>query len=385
MPPTDHLRRLIVFFERIDEPRHNRGRRHKLVDILFIALVAMVGGADNAEAMQEFGEAHESWFRRLLELPHGIPSQDTYLRVFALLAPEAFEAAFRSWVEELRTTWGKGHIAIDGKTLRGSRCSGSKAIHMVSAWLKEQGLVLGQVKVDAKSNEIVAIPELLGLLDVRGATVTIDAMGCQRAIADEIIEQGGRYVLAVKDNHPTLKTNIDGFFADAARTQRPLDDPAPHVEEAHDTDAGHGRIEERTCLLSRDLSWIERPDDWRGLDGIALVRSVRTNETTGKRSEEERIYIVANSDLTASGVLGLTRDHWGIENRLHWVLDVTFGEDANRTHVGHAARNLAVLRHVALNLLRTAPGKKRSIALRRQRCGWDAAYREEVLGLPRGD
>jgi len=306
------------------------------VDVLFIALAATLGGADDAEAMQEFGEAH---------------------------------------------------IAIDGKTVRGSRCAGSgaKAIHMVSAWLKEQGLVLGQVKVDDKSNETVAIPVLLGPLDVRGATVTIDAMGCQRAIADKIIEGAGRYVLAVKDNQPTLKANIDGFFADAARTERSLDDPAPHVEEAHATDAGHGRIEERTCLLSRDLSWIERPEDWRGLDGIALVRSVRTNETTGKRSEEERIYIVANPDLTAAGVLERSRDHWGIENKLHWVLDVTFGEDANRTHVGNAARNFAVLRHVALNLLRTASGKKRSIKLRRQRCGWDATFREEVLGLRRSE
>ena len=335
--------------------------------------------------MQEFGEAHESWFRRFLELPHGIPSQDTYLRVFALLAPDAFETAFRRWVEQLRTTWGEGHIAIDGKTLRGSRHAGSgaKAIHMVSAWLSEQGLVLGQVKVDDKSNEIVAIPELLGLLDLRGAGGPV--MGCQRAIADRIIEGDGHYVLAVKDNQPTLKANIDGLFADAARKQRPLDDPAPHVEEARDTDCGHGRIEERTCLLSRDLSFVERPEDWRGLDGIALVRSVRTDETTGKRSEEERAYIVGNPDLTAASVLALTRDHWGIENKLHWVLDVTFGEDANRTHVGNAARNLAVLRHVALNLPRTAPGKRRSIKLRRQRCGWDSTFREEVLGVRRGE
>ena len=349
--------------------------------MLFVALVAMVSGADDAEAMQEFGESNETWFREFLALPHGIPSQDTFLRVFALLDPGVVQSMFAAWVKGLRTVWEGGHVALDGKTLRRSfdNASGGKAIHMVSAWLADEGLVLGQVKVEDKSNEIVAIPELLRLLDIRGVTVTIDAIGCQRAIASQIVAQGGHYVLSVMENHPTLHEHIAGFFADARRAQRPADDPAPTVETHQEIDAGHGRVETRTCWLSRDLRWVDQRDDWAGLDGIAMVERERHDKGTGKTTTEKAYYIVANPNGTAASVGRVVRDHWGIENGLHWVLDMTFDEDQCRVRSGHAAQNLAVLRHLVMNLMRTAPGKKRSMAKRRQRCGWDRSFMLSVL------
>ncbi len=374
------IEQLKVLLNGVGDPRCARGRLHQFVDILFIALSAMLAGADDAEAIEDFGDAHEEWLRQFLELPNGIPSQDTYLRVFAAIEPAAFQAVFRDWVMGQRQTWGAGHIAIDGKTLRGSfnTASGSKAIHMVSAWLSEEGLVLGQVKTAEKSNEITAIPELLRMLDVRGATVTIDAMGCQRAIAKQIVEGGGHYALAVKENHPTLCDNIRGFFQDAQRPQRPLDDPAPSMDKMREADAGHGRVEERTCWLSHDLSWVENRDQWEDLTAIALVRAERHDLATGKSSIEKRLFILSDPNATAAGFLRTIRGHWGIENKLHWVLDMTFGEDANRTRVGNAAANFSVLRHVTLNLLRSVEDK-RSIRKRRQRCGWDLDYLNAVL------
>jgi predicted transposase YbfD/YdcC len=372
---------LLTRLRLVPDARDERGRRHDLVEVLFIALVAMVSGADDAEAMEDFGDANESWFREFLELPHGIPSQDTFLRVFAMLDPNAVQTLFRNWVEGLRTVWEGGHIALDGKTLRRSfnQASGGKAIHMVSAWLADEGLVLGQVKVDGKANEIVAIPELLRVLDVRGVTVSIDAMGCQRAIASQIVEQGGHYVLSVKDNHPTLHAHIDEFFADSGRLQRPVDDPAPTVEVHEEVDAGHGRVETRTCWFSRDLTWVDQREDWRGLDGIAMVLRERHDKRTGTTSREKAYFIVANPTATAGSVARVVRNHWGIENGLHWVLDMTFDEDACRVRAGHAAQNLAVLRHLVMNLMRTAPGKKRSMVKRRQRCAWDRSFMLSVL------
>lgn len=375
MDERREIEHLKVLLDGIGDPRHRRGRRHLLQDVLFIALTAMLAGADDAEAFEDFGETHEQWLGQFLELPHGIPAQDTYLRVFAAIDRAAFQNAFRDWVTGLRETWEGGHIAIDGKTLRRSfdRSSGARAIHMVSAWLAEDGLVLGQTKVSEKANEIVAIPELLRLLDVRGTTITIDAMGCQRAIAEQIVDSGGHYVLAVKDNQPTLADNIRGFFADVARTSRPLDDPAPEVDRAREADAGHGRIEERTAVLSRDLSWVENRDDWKALAAVAAVRATRHDKATGVSSTEERYFIVSDPELTAARLLRIVRRHWGIENQLHWVLDMTFGEDSSRVRVDNAAANFAVVRHAALNLLRAVPDK-RSIRKRRQRCGWNHDY-----------
>lgn len=341
----------------------------------------MVSGADDAEALAEFGDVHKDWFAKFLDLPHGTPSQDTFLRVFAAIDPKVFQVVFIEWMAEMRVALEGAHVAIDGKTLRHSfdTASGGKSIHMVSAWLSGQGLVLGQVKVAEKANEIVAIPSLLKLLDVRQVTVTIDAMGCQRAIAEQLVDSGAKYVLAVKENQPTLHEHISAFFRDAARTDRALDDPAPALEHHSEVDAGHGRVETRTCHFSRDLSWIGTCADWKGLDGIALVTRERTNKTTSETSKESAYYIVSHSTATAATIAHCVRDHWGIENSLHWVLDMTFDEDSSRIRTGNAAQNIAIIRHAALNLLRAAPGKKKSIALRRKRCGWDQAYLLTVL------
>jgi predicted transposase YbfD/YdcC len=392
MPEHDAYSSLYTLVGAIPDPRRARGTRHPLADVLFITLVAVLAGAEDAEAVEDFGEHHEAWFRTRCGLPFGIPSQDTFLRVLALMEPRAFGEAFERWVAELWGGSGERHVAIDGKCLRRSfdRAAGQSAVHSVAAFASERGVVLGQVTVDKKENEIVAIPRLLKLVDLRGATVTIDAMGCQTAIAEAIVEEGGEYILQVKDNHPTLRSQIAGFFVDASREQRPLDDPKPELQEAVETDSGHGRIEERRCVLSRDLSWLERAADWRKLSAIAKVERRRENKATGEVSHEIAYYIISNPAATASQVNDLIRGHWAIENSLHWTLDVTFDEDRCRVRKGHAAENFGLIRRAAINLLRTAPnpGKKRgkvSIARRRRHCMMSTAYRETVLRLSPAD
>lgn len=381
MASVSDVEGLLARLRLVSEPRDERGRRHPLADVLFIALVAMVAGADDAEAMEAFGVANETWLSQFMALSHGIPSQDTFLRVFALLDPGVLQTLFREWVAEIRTVQGGGHVAIDGKTLRRSfdRTSGGKAIHMVSAWLADEGLVLGQIKVAEKANEIVAIPELLRLLDVRGVTVTIDAMGCQRAIAAQIVEQGAHYVLSVKDNHPTLHKQIEEAFDDAVEGHRIAEHLPSNLQTHQEVDAGHGRVETRTCWLLRNVRGLDKCYEWAGLDGIAMVERERSDKRTGATSTEKAYFIVANPKATAASVARVVREHWGIENGLHWVLDMAFDEDQCRVRVGHAAENLAVLRHLVMNLMRTAPGKKRSMAKRRQLCGWDRSFLLSVL------
>jgi predicted transposase YbfD/YdcC len=256
---------------------------------------------------------------------------------------------------------------------------------MVSAWLSGAGLVLGQVKTNDKSNEINAIPELLRLLDLKDAVVTTDAMGCQRAIAEQIVEQGGHYVLAVKENQPTLYQNLVEFFADAERVQRCVDDPAPVINEHKTVDADHGRLEERTCRVSQELSWVEGRSDWRGLRTIARVESVREDLVSGKSSREYRYYISSLPHATGLGLGTIIRNHWGIENSLHWVLDVTFGEDSSRVRIGNAAENLSTIRKTALNLLKATPGtrnkKRLSLPRKRKRCSWDHDYLLDTISL----
>jgi predicted transposase YbfD/YdcC len=379
---------LLTITRDMPDPRERRGLRHPIWEVLFVALVGVLAGADGADAIEIFGIENEEWFRRRCALQHGIPSQDTFLRVLAAMDPRAFESLFRRWVDELWGERGGDHIAIDGKTLRGSfdRASGSNAIHSVSAYLTEHGLCLGQVRVEHKENEIVAIPELLDLIDIKGMTITIDAMGCQRAIAAKIIDRRGKYVLQVKDNHPTLNAQIGTYFADARRESRPLNDPAPKLTTHHETDAGHGRIEERTMTVSHDLSWIDDAAAWKGLAGIAHIERSRSDERTGKTSVESAHFIFSDEHATAADLHRYVRDHWAIENSLHWVLDMTFHEDQSRVRMGHAAKNFATLRRMALNLLRTAPNpprhkKKLSIRQKRTVCGLNGNYRASVLRL----
>jgi len=380
-----HIHIVLRMAEEVDDPRDPRGVRHLLVDILVISLLALLCGCDNPEEFEEYGEEQEEWLRTFLELPHGIPSHYTITRVLAMLSPRAFERFFVRWVESLGWEPGPRHIAIDGKTVRGSfdKAAGIKGIHMVGAWLREHDLVLGQVKTGEKSNEITAIPELMKMLDLRDATVTIDAMGCQKHIAEAIRGHKAHYVLAVKDNQPTLHEQTAAFFTDALRTDRAKEDgPAPVLDHVAEADKGHGRTEEREAWVSHDLSWLDGRKEWAGLAGIGMVRSKRTQNASGKTSEDTRYYIVSNPALTAEELHRLVRGHWGIENKVHWTLDVAFREDYSRIRLQNAARNLAVLRRLALNLIRKAPSKKRrSVKTKRLRCAWNREYLLTVLGV----
>lgn len=390
MPGLDAYGNLYDALTRMPDPRHARGRRHHIADVLFIALVAVIAGAEDAQAIEDFGHEHEAWFSERCGLRHGIPAQDTYLRVLATLEPRAFGTVFERWVAAVWGAEAGRHVAIDGKTLRRSfdRAAGVGPVHSVAAFASEQGVVLGQLAVEEKENEIVAIPRLLRLVDVRGATVTIDAMGCQTAIAKAVIDEGGDYLLQVKANHPTLCSHIAGFFKDAERTERAVDDPAPELHEATETDAGHGRVETRRCVLSRDLTWLDRAHEWERLSGIVKVERHRHDKNTGHESHDVAFYILSHPSVTAARVNELVRDHWAIENRLHWVLDVTFGEDESRVRKANAAENFGLIRRAALNLLQAAPnppkarGKaKVSIRRRRRFTLMSDEYRDIVLRL----
>lgn len=374
---------LMESFEQLNDPRQNRGKRHRLVDVVLMALLAMMSDQSDAEGFQEWGEFNEQWLKQFLELPYGIPSQDTFLRVFAMLDQEAFRLCFLNWVSQLKAAARKGHIAIDGKSLRGSanKVSGDKAIHMVSAWLNGSGLVLGQVATDKKSNEITAIPKLLDLLDIRDCTITIDAMGCQRKIAEAIVGKGGHYVLSVKNNQPTLHEEIAHIFK-AALDPKPVNkDMAkpPSFTQNTETDAGHGRIETRTAYYCNDLAWLDCRNNWPGIHGIGMIKRERIIKATGETSNETAYFITSETSMTADKLRQTVRAHWGIENSLHWVLDVTFSEDKYRARKQNAAHNFALVRHVILDLLKSEKVSKRSLVKKRKRCAYDPGYLLQVL------
>lgn len=374
---------LMESFEDLPDPRQNRGKRHRLADVVLLALLAMMSDQDDAEGFEEWGRFNENWLRQFLELAYGIPSQDTFLRVFSMLDAKEFQQCFQRWVSQLKATVNQGHIAIDGKTLRGSadKVSGEKAIHMVSAWLSDSGLVLGQMSTDVKSNEITAIPRLLELIDIRDCTVTIDAMGCQRNIAQTIVDNGAEYVLAVKDNQAGLREEIAHVFNAALSPEPVAADMAqpPEITEHTSTDAGHGRIETRTAWLCQDVSWIDNADKWPGLSGIGMIQREREDKASGKVSCETAYYIISDAEMTAETLQDIVRRHWGIENSLHWVLDVTFREDHYRARKLNAAHNFAIVRHMALDLLKAETKSKRSLNKKRKRCAYDPNYILEVL------
>lgn len=363
-------------FASLSDPRcpYAPNLRHHLSDILIIAVCAVICGADGWEDIEEYGKAQAEWFIPLLELPHGIPGHDTFRRVLSQLDPEELTQCFISWTGALSDLSGGELISIDGKTLRHSfdHATSQAAIHMVSAWASANRLVLGQVKVDDKSNEITAIPQLLKLLDLTGATVTIDAMGCQKEIAKVITDQGADYVLALKDNHPTLCENVTLFFEDAKATEF-----AEIDHECHETvDGDHGRIETRRYWITSDIEWLGAKASWSNLQSVGMVESCRE---MGEKVEIDTRYFITS--LPANGVrfAQAVRQHWGIENSLHWVLDVSFDEDACRIRKDKGAQTFSVLRHIALNLLRREVSHKRGIKARRKRAGWDRDYLVQVL------
>jgi predicted transposase YbfD/YdcC len=344
------------------------------VNILVIALLAVLCGADSFVAIALFGKSKRDFLETFLDLTGGIPSHDTFGRVLASLDAQALQEAFRQWIASLAEVTKGEVIAIDGKTLRRSfRDAGDKAfVHMVSAWATHNRVVLGQVKTEEKSNEITAIPKLLELLHIKGAVVTIDAMGCQREIADKIIECDADYMLAVKDNQPTLRTDIEAVFARATLRSSVLE--AMDYAETHDK--GHGRIETRRCWTFHQIDNISCRMDWRNLSSLALIEVERT--VGGKTSTEQRYFISSQKHLKAKVAMKVVRSHWGIENELHWVLDMAFREDDCRIRAGYAAENFAVLRHITLNLLKKAASQG-GIKNRRLRAGWDHDFLLQVL------
>lgn len=366
-------------FSNLDDPRlqSHRNFRHNLGDILIITILATICGADGWKEIVEFAQAKESWLKTFLELPSGIPAHDTFERVFALLDPVRFEACFNRWIGSLTIDLKKEIIALDGKTLRGSGNKRQKqpAIHLVSAWATKNRLMLAQIKTAAKSNEITAIPELLEMMDITGSIITIDAMGCQTAIAKKIIRQGADYVLSLKENQPTLYQNVCAIFALAEAGEKKYKNMLHlrRVEKIHD----HGRIETRryTLISARDPLLFELR--WPGLRGIGKVDITRT--TAHKVEYSTRYFLTSLDYEKIDEFKEAVRKHWHIEVDLHWSLDVGFREDWNQTHRGHSAHNLAIVRRIALNLLKQEKTHKSGIVCRRKRSGWDHAYLLKVL------
>ena len=349
-----------------------RGKRHKLIDVITIAICGIICGADDWSGIEEYGLAKEEWLRQFLALPHGIPSHDTFGRIFSWLNPQEFEKCFLSWVRAVMKTTKGQVIAIDGKTLRRSHdhTNGKKAIHMVSAWAKENQLVLAQVKVDEKSNEITAIPELLQVLALNECIVTMDAMGCQQEIATIVIEKGGDYVLAVKENQGQLYQDIRELF-DGAEEVDFFD--VEHTY-AKSTNKNHGRIEVRKCWAVTEpdfIHYLRGLENWKNLRSLVKVTCQR--QTAAGTNSETR-YFISSLNAPAKQLLKAVRGHWSIENGLHWVLDVVFREDESRVRKNHAPENLAVLRHIALNLLKQDTTIKRGIKNKRLVAAWNNDY-----------
>lgn len=365
-------------FKDISDPRIERKKLHSLIDILSIGISAVICGADNWNEIVTFGKAKEAWLRTFLELKNGIPSHDTFNRVFSLLTPEWLNESsmnfFISKIEEI-----KGHVSIDGKTVRrsGDKKNGNSAIHIVSAWLSNAGLSIGQVKVDDKSNEITAIPELLDKLDVSNSIISIDAMGAQKKITEKIVEKNSDYVISLKENHPKLHGEVSNYFQSAYNNN--FEDIK--VQYRKSEEKNHGRIEKREYWLVSNTDWITQKEEWSELNSVGMVRSEVTVKE--KRSVEFRYYI---SSLKNAPVLfqNSVRKHWGIETSCHWILDIAFREDESRARNLHAAENFTLLRKIALNLLKNETTTKIGVKGKRLKAGWDEEYFLKVIGFSNG-
>ncbi len=362
-------------FSELEDPRKdNHNRRHKLIDIMLLTILAVICGADTWAAVERFGHSKEDWLKTFLELPNSIPSHDTIGDFFARVNPKQLQECFIKWVNLLFEIMDGEIVAIDGKTLRRSfdNANERKAIHMVNAWACKSHLVLGQYKTEEKSNEITAIPELLKLLDLENCVVTIDAMGCQKDIAEKIIDSKADYVLSLKDNHKDLCDDVKCFF-DGELKKKKSKYKFDHLETI---DGDHGRVESRRYWISDDIDWLTQKPLWKGLTSIGLVEY--QSEEKGRKTIEKR-YFLTSLTADVKKFSQAVRFHWRIENSLHWCLDVAFHEDDCRVRKDHAAENFAVIRQIALNLLKQEKTAKTGIQTKRLMAGWDDHYLGKVL------
>lgn len=372
---------LIECFEGLPDPRLDRTRRHKLVDILVMGLCSQLTGGESFTDMEDFARVRVDWFKTFLELPNGIPSHDTFNRVFSAIDPHAFLDCFAQWVEGVCPNLSDQVVAIDGKALRRALNEGESIPYIVSAWATDAGLVLGQVKVSEKSNEITAVPELLRMLKLEGAIVTLDAMGCQKEIAATIINQRADYLLALKGNHATVHQEVKAFFEDAVAPCAIECAPTADREKMdfyQTNDKGHGRFETRRYWHSTDIGWFQDKGLWKGLRSIGMVESIR--KINGKSTIERRYYL-SSLPLDAARFGHAVRGHWAIENTLHWSLDVTFREDDSRARTKNAAQNLASLRRIALNLIKKDKTRKGSIRSKRYIAAVHLEFLVKLLGI----
>ena len=376
---------LIEHFEDLTDPRVERTKDHDLIDVLIIAVCTLLCGGESFNDMEDFGHAKYDWFKTFLCLRNGIPSHDTFNRVFAALDPHQFLDCFLRWTQSIRQAVPQEIVAMDGKALRRALNKDQSVKYVVSAWARSNNLVLGQLKVADKSNEITALPQLLRVLELSGCIVTIDAMGCQKNIAKEIIEADADYVLALKGNQETVHQEVKDFLDHSLaekQKSRPLRAKVPAAAASlamlETVEKDHGRVETRRYYQSTELSWFADLAQWEGLKSVGMVESIR--ELDGKSTLERRYYLSSlplNIELFAQAVRG----HWGVENKLHWVMDVCFREDQSRARAGYAAENLATLRRLALNLLKQEKTKKRGIRGKQLNAGWDHSYLLRLLGI----
>jgi len=371
---------LLGCLQGIEDPRVDRTREHKLIDILVIGICCVICGGEGFSDMETFGKAQYEWLRRFLELPNGIPSHDTFNRVFSAIKPEAFLECFAQWTEGLRSALSREIVALDGKAQRRACNKGQGIPYVVSAWASTCGLTLGQVKVDEKSNEITAIPKLLRALELEGCIVTIDAMGCQKKIAREIIEADADYCLALKGNQSTTHDEIRTFFDDLIPPDPSLGTPLrpPQTDYVEFVEADHGRVETRRYWITDQIGWFADTAEWEGLRSFGIVDSVR--EIGDSHSFERRCFLLSIPP-DANTFAKACRGHWGVENPLHWTLDVTFREDNSRARSGHAPENLAALRRLALNAIKSNKSQpKLSVRSRRLMAAWNHDYLASLLG-----